>query len=136
VLAAASLVALTLTAVDRHPIWPHQSLSLAEAAGVRDEAEVTRLVEDGADPNARYPVRPGVVFDVAMRLTPLEAAVAARDPEMVDRLLTLGAVMDATLWGYLRCIADDRRVGPMLDSRRPEGSVANCDGIVAPWPER
>jgi hypothetical protein len=133
VLAIASVIALTLAAVDRHPMWPHQSLSLAEAAGVRDEAEVTRLVEDGADPNARYPVRPGVVFDVGMRLTPLEAAVASRDPEMVERLLALGTVMDTTLWTYLRCIADNRRVGPMLDGRRPAGSKLQCDGIVAPW---
>ena len=58
-LAAASLVALMLAAFGDYPMWRHEDVNLAEAAGVREEAEVTRLIERGQDPNASYPVRPG-----------------------------------------------------------------------------
>ncbi len=136
ILAAASAVALTLAALDRHPMWPHEPLNLAEAAGARDEAEVTRLIEDGADASAAYPVRAGLLFDVETRLTPLEAAVAARDPEMLDRLFDLGVPVTAPIWTHLRCIADERRIGPWLDARRPADAVMNCDGVVPPWPRR
>ncbi|NOT26965.1 MAG: hypothetical protein HOP16_12770 [Acidobacteria bacterium] len=136
VLAAASALALTLAAVDRHPMWPYTPLNLAEAAGTRDEAEVTRLVENGADATAAYSVRPGLMFDVETRLTPLEAAVAVRDPEMLARLFDLGIPINATLWTRLRCLADERRVGPLLDTRRPADADMKCDGVVPPWPRQ
>ena len=132
-LAAASVVALTLAIFDHHPMWPHQPFNLAEAAGVRDAAEVARLIEDGADPNIGYPVRPMFIFDDPVRLTPLEAAVAANDPQILSQLLMSGARMDAALWSYLRCIADGDGVGPLLDRCRPEGAVLRCDGIIPPW---
>lgn len=133
-LAAASVVALTLAAFGRHPMWPDESLNLGEATGVRDEAEVARLIEDGHDLNVRYAIRPGLMFDYPTRLTPLEVAVAANDAQMVRRLLTSGAVMDAALWTYLRCIADGDRVIPTLDEYRPSGALLRCDGVSPPWP--
>ena len=133
-LASASVTALTLAIFDRHPMWPHQEFNLAEAAGVRDEAEVARLIENGADPNMRYPVRPMFIFDDPVSLTPLEAAIAANDPQILSQLLMSGATMDARLWTYLRCIADGDRVSPLLDQYRPEGAtLPHCDGIVPPW---
>lgn len=131
-LAVASVVALVLAAFDRHPMWPHQPVNLAEAAGVRDEAEVVRLIEQGGDPNIRYAISPGLIFDYPTRLTPLEAAVANHDPSMVTRLLAKGAVMDAALWTYLRCIADGEEVPRVLDEHRPEGAVLQCDGVRPP----
>jgi hypothetical protein len=133
-LAVASAVALALAAFDRHPMWPHQSYNLAEAAGVRDQAEVARLIEDGADPNARYPVTPGFIFDAPTRLTPLEAAVAADDALMLGRLLAEGARLDAALWAYLRCIAGGDEVPPLLEQHRPPGAELQCDGVRPPWP--
>ena len=133
-LAAASAVALILAALDRHPMWPHQPTNLAEAAGVRDEAEVVRLIQQGDDPNVRYPIRPGLIFDVPLRLTPLEAAVAADDVQMVGHLLANRVVMDAALWTYLRCIADGDDVPPALDRSRPPGALLRCDGVSPPWP--
>jgi hypothetical protein len=100
---------------------------------VRDEAEVVRLIEQGHDPDARYDIRPGLIFTYATRLTPLEAAVATDDPQMV-RLLAKGAVMDAALWTYLRCIAEGDEVPPTLDQYRPAGTLLRCDGVSAPWP--
>ena len=133
-LAAASAIALILAAFDRHPMWPHQPANLAEAAGVRDETEVIRLIQQGYDPNVRYPIRPGVIFDFPIRLTPLEVAVAADDGRMVGRLLTNGAAMDAALWTYLRCIAEGDEVPPTLARYRPAGALLRCDRISPPWP--
>lgn len=133
-LAVASAGALILAVFDLHPMWPHQPTNLAEAAGVRDEAEVVSLIQQGYDPNVRYAVRPGVIFDVPSRLTPLEAAVAADDVPMVDRLLANGASMDAALWTYLRCIAEGDEVPPTLDRYRPAGALLRCDGVSPPWP--
>lgn len=133
-LAAVSAVALILAAFDRHPMWPHQPVNLAEAAGVRDEAEVVRLIEQGYDPNVRYAIRPGLIFDFPLHLTPLEAAVAADDVQMVGRLLVSGVVMDTALWTYLRCIADGDEVPPILDRYRPAGALLRCEGVSPPWP--
>ena len=133
-LAAASAVALILAAFDRYPMWPHQPTNLAEAAGVRDEAEVVRLIEQGNDPNVRYAIRPGLIFDFPIRLTPLEAAVAAADGQAVGRLLANGALMDTALWIYLRCIAEGDEVPQALDRHRPAGALLRCDGVTPPWP--
>lgn len=132
-LAAASLVSLALAAFGRYPMWPHEPVNLAEAAGVRDEAEVVRLIEDGADPNARYSVRPGFGFDGPTRLTPLEAAIAADDPMIVRWLLARGTPPDADRWTYLRCIAGGDDVPPLLDQQRPPGAELKCDGVRYPW---
>jgi hypothetical protein len=132
-LAAASVVALALAAFDRHPMWPHQPSNLAESAAVRDEAEVARLIEQGEDPNGRYAIRPGLRFAAPIRLTPLEAAVAADDAEMIKRLLASGARMDPALWTHLRCIAEGDNVPPTLELYRPEGAVAACGGVIPPW---
>jgi len=132
-MAAATAVALVLTAVDQPPMWPHHPVNLAEAAGVRSESELVRLIEAGGDPNARYPIRAGLIFGYPLRLTPLEAAVANDDPEMVTRLLAKGASMDASVWTHLRCIADGDRIRPALDRLRPGDAVFSCDGAVRPW---
>src|SRR6188474_3471766 len=85
-LAAASLAALMLAAFGEYPMWPHEDVNLAEAAGVREEAEVARLIERGQDPNASYPVRAGLLFERPAKLTPLEAAVINDDPAIVALL--------------------------------------------------
>jgi len=135
VLAAATAIALAMAAFDESPMWPHRSVNLAEAAGARDESELVRLIEEGVDPNARYPVRPGLIAGHTMQLTPLEAAVASDDPAMVTRLLAKGVAMDAALWAYLRCIAPGERVRSVLDAHRPDDAALTCDGVVAPWNE-
>jgi hypothetical protein len=135
VVAAASVVALLMAAVGRYPMWPHQNVNLAEAAGVGDEAEVSRLIENGTDPNARYPVRGGLIFAVPVQLTPLEAATAADDDRMVTRLLLEGAHVDARTWSYLRCIAGGADVPRLLDELRPAGADLKCRGVRPPWPQ-
>jgi hypothetical protein len=132
-LAAASLVALTMAVFGEHPMWPHEEVNLAEAAGVREEAEVTRLIEQGHDPNARYPVRAGLLFERTVRLTPLEAAVVNGDASIAGHLFTRGVALDASSWVALRCFAADSRVAPVLDEHRPAGVTLDCDGVKVPW---
>jgi hypothetical protein len=133
VLAAATAVGLVMAAVDQPPMWPYQPVNLAEAAGVRGESEVVRLIEDGVDPDAKYPIRAGLIFAYPMSLTPLEAVVANDDPVMVKQLVAKGAALDASLWTHLRCIADGDRVPPVLDELRPPGAAETCEGVVRPW---
>jgi hypothetical protein len=128
---ALSIVALTMAAFGRYPMWPHVEFTLAEAAGARDEAEVVRLIETGEDPNGRYPVREGLVLDRAAMLTPLEAAVLNDDPAIVRQLLARGVSADGTSWGALRCVAGPR-VAPLLGDYSPPTS-ADCAGIKTPW---
>jgi hypothetical protein len=74
-----------------HPFWRSVPVNVAEAAALRDAAEVARLVEAGADPNRTYSVRPGLVEGCEGQLTPVQAARLADRSEIVDLLMTLGA---------------------------------------------
>ena len=90
-LAAARVVFLILGIWDLHPFWMWEPLNLSEAAALRDRGEVARLLSEGQDPNAKYPVRRGFVRDYAMQLTPIEAARANRRDEIVEILVDAGA---------------------------------------------
>lgn len=130
---AAMLVALPF-GVD--PLWRVERLTLPEAAGLRDNGEAVRLIWLGADPNAAGPVREGIVHHNAQVLTPLEAAAAARRVDMIELLLEQGAVMDATVWTRLLCIAtdvDSDEVREFLERRRPTGASGTCEGVRTPW---
>ena len=88
----ANLLMLAAAAVGAHPFWRTSDFSLAEAAAQRDAGEVARLLEDGADPNAAYPVRPGLLDnDELLHITAVEAARRARRGEIVRILLDAGA---------------------------------------------
>jgi hypothetical protein len=89
--AAATIVWLLMAAVDAHPFWPSEPLTLSEAAALRDGGEVARLLASGVDPNARYPIREGFLYSNAVVLTPVEAAQAAERPEIVAILVQAGA---------------------------------------------
>ena len=132
-LAVISVGALTLAPFDRHPMWPRQQTNLGETAGVRDEAEVIRLIRGGHDPNLEYPLQPGLIFEFPISLTPLEVAVAVGDALMAERLLTNGATLDAAQWNELRCVAEGDDVSSVLDRYRPPDVELNCDGVTAPW---
>jgi hypothetical protein len=125
--------ALVVALFDRHPMWPHEPLNLAEAAAVRAEAEVVRLIEMGQSPDARYVVRSGLRFGHSTSLTPLEAAVANDDPAIVRRLLAMGAAMDGAEWTHLHCIADGERVRLALDEVKPIDADSRCDDVTVPW---
>jgi hypothetical protein len=123
---------LVLAPFDRHPIWPRQQLNLSEAAAVRDVAEIVRLIETSEDPDVARDIRPGLLAEQAVRATPLEAAVAAKDPEIARVLLVNGAVMDAQAWSRLRCSAEGDEMTAYLDRRRPVKAVMDCASLLVP----
>jgi hypothetical protein len=132
-LAALSVIALTMAVFGEHPMWPHEEVNLAEAAGVREEAEVARLIEQGHDPNGRYPVRSGYLFERGASLTPLEAAVLNDDPLIAAYLFRNGVALEASAWLALRCFAANLRVAAVLDEHRPPEVTLECAGVRTPW---
>ena len=108
--------------------WKGGALTLAEAAALRDQGEVARLIEAGADPDAEYALRPDVL--ATRRAIPLEAAVAARRPEIVTLLMHEGATMDEPRWRHLHCLADDIGDANVLQAvdvyRPPTGAAPSC----------
>ena len=114
--------------------WKGGSLTLSEAAALRDAGEVARQIASGADPNVAYPLRPGVL--AASTLTPLEAAVGSRRAEIVDLLLMHGATVDAAGWQRLHCFAvrtGASDVVGMLDRYKPADAPSSCDGVSTPF---
>ena len=108
--------------------WNGGTLTLAEAAALRDQGEVARLIEAGADPNREYALRPDIL--ATTRTTPLEAAVAARRPEIVQLLMREGATMDEGRWRHLHCVAIDIGAADVIQAidayRPPTASAASC----------
>jgi hypothetical protein len=102
-LALIAAAALAATAAGLQPLWPGDELTLAEAALLRDDGDVARLVGLAQDPNERYVVRRNLIDRSAHEMTPLEAAVHAARPEMVRLLLALGARPDAGTAALVAC---------------------------------
>jgi hypothetical protein len=91
VFALVSLAWLAQAAVGEHPFWTHVRLTPSEAAALHDAGELARLAASGQDLNGMYGVRAGFLDSEEHTLTPMEAARAARRPEIVQLLLELGA---------------------------------------------
>ncbi len=130
---SAAIVIMGVTS-DTPPFWRGGSLTLSEAAALHDQGELVRLIASGHDPNAVYPLRANVL--AVRALTPLEAAVGARRPEMVDLLMRRGAAVDPNAWRRLHCFAmasGAADVVQMLDRFRPAGSETSCVGISTPF---
>jgi hypothetical protein len=125
--ALAWITALAVTAVTgTHPIWTLTPRNLAEAAAFRDGGAVVRFVAAGQDINQAGEVRGGVVLSDTAMLTPIEAAAAARQREMLQVLLDLGATPDAAVWQRAYCISDADSVRELLESNRPAGTADDC----------
>ena len=118
------------------PLWYVEPVTLPEAAALRDDGEVMRLIGLGADPNEAGTVRAGFAHNEAQMLTPLEAAVGIRRADMVEVLFENGAQMDAATWTQLLCFADVVGAGDvraLLEQRRPQDASASCEGVKTPW---
>jgi len=110
----------------RHPVWSLQPRNLSEAVAFRDAAAVVRRVEAGEDPNAAADVRARIVLSDAARLTPIEAAAAARQGELAQLVVDLGAAPDADVWQRAWCISDATSVRDVLSAHRPAGARDDC----------
>jgi hypothetical protein len=132
ILAALSVGALATAAAGRHPLWRHDDLNMSEAAALRDAATVLRLVRAGESPTVPRRIRPRLLSARAVTLTPLEAAIAAERPEIVQLLMSVMDRIDAATWVRARCLAvrgDDREVDRVLDSYKPkelDGAMVDC----------
>ena len=110
----------------RHPIWNLEPRNLAEAVAFRDAGAVIRRVDAGEDPDRPAEVRARVILPESATLTPLEAAAASRQAEMVQLLLELGASLDANVWQRAWCISNEPGVRSVLASHRPAGAAEDC----------
>ena len=116
------------TVTGQHPIWGLQPRNLSEAAAFRDGAAVVRLVGRLEDINRAADVRAGVTGGTRATLTPIEAAAATREREMVQLLLDLGASPDPIVWQRAFCISDGDGVRALLAEHRPQGARDECAG--------
>jgi hypothetical protein len=133
-LAVIALVVLTAALLGQHPLWSEPTLNLAEAAALKDRGTIQRLLWDGADPNARSRVRPGIIHDDEVLATPLEASVATRTADTMKLLLAQGARMDATTRTVIVCLAVQegaREILELLDSDSDDDP--ECGDVARPW---
>ena len=79
--------------------------SLAEAAALRDNGEVVRLIQSGEDPNKAGTVRPELLRNDAQVVTPLEAAVGIDRRDMLETLIENGGEITPEIEAELNGIA-------------------------------
>src|SRR5688572_5156667 len=77
-----------LAVIGEHPLWPATPLNMSEAAALRDSATVLQLLRQGERVDRPWRIPAGVLLDHEVTLTPLDAAVIARRPEIVQVLLS------------------------------------------------
>ena len=141
VLPGALLLTLTLAllaaaALGRGPLWSPEPLTLPEAAALHDDADVMMLIGHGADPNAPGAVRAEILTHGEIMLTPLEAAVGARQEQTVEFLFQHGATVDTPAWTRLMCFAallEAEEVRAVLERRQPPGTTLDCTGVSMPF---
>lgn len=112
-----------------------RDVTLSEAVALRVPAEVVKLIRAGADPAAPARVRGGIIREHPSMLTPLEAAVVTRRPELVRLLVQEGAVLDDTNYLVLSCLAADSGFDDVLAVLGELGSRAHppdCEGVRRP----
>ena len=129
-------VVLMVTLLGNHPLWPIEDLTLAEAALLRDDGEVVRLIGLGENPNGHYRIRSTLTHRSSRHrssrqgswrhrsssvVTPLEAAVLASRPMMVRLLLAHGALPDTGTWTAV-CESESKEIAAiraLLDPLTP-----------------
>lgn len=135
-IAAATLVMVS-TLLGYRALAAPADVTMAEAAVLRDEAELLRQMRHGANPNTAAPVRRGMLSDQDYILTPLEAAIAARHAEVVQLLVENGATLDSQNVPRLLCLArigDATQIVALLESHSPmRATSVDCSGIRTPW---
>ena len=129
---AVTTVLLAAAALGQGPLWRSEPLTLPEAAALHDDADVLLLIGRGANPNSSGTIRPGLLTRDEIELTPLEAAVGARQEQTVEFLLQHGAVVDPPSWTRLMCFAerlDASAVRAVLERQQPAGTTLDCAGV-------
>jgi len=107
-LGVATVMMLALATVDRDPVWAVRGMTISEAAATQDRGSVVRLIGEGVDPNARYPVRMEVLASAEFLVTPLESATLNRQDSIVQLLMDHGAVLRDAERHRLMCFLYER----------------------------
>ena len=129
------VVWLLLAALGVPTIFDGRTMTLTEASAVASYADAARLLEEGADPNARARLRAGLVRNEELTMTPLEAATGAVRTGPVQMLVDHGATIDDANYAVLWCGATSRNNQDMLrflESRRPTSPI-DCRTVRALW---
>lgn len=129
---ALACVAVVLTAmgvVGLNPFWPRPRVTMAEAAALRDAGTVAWLLESGVDPNVPMRVRPGILSNGQLLITPADAAIRADRTEVLQTLLLGGLRTDDAEVHDWWCLA--REVGSeeseaWLEARFPDWTRGSC----------
>ena len=118
-----------------HPLWHEPALTMAEAAALKDRGTILRLIGDGVDPNTAARVRPGILKEHALVVTPLEASVGTRTPVTMQLLLAQGARMGADERAVITCLAikdEAPEILEFLDANSPR-ERPDCEHVATPW---
>jgi hypothetical protein len=113
-----------------------RTMTLTEATAVASHADVARLLQGGADPNAPARLRAHLVRNNETTITPLEAATGAIRTGPVQMLVDHGAKIDETNYAVLWCAARARNNEDMirfLESQRPYKAVIDCHAVRPVW---
>jgi hypothetical protein len=119
-----------------HPLWRVEPVNLSEAAALRDQATVARMIGEGEDAYARREIRADLLFNDRAELTPVEAAIAAGRAEMVEIIMWAAPRPAPAVWVRLRCLSQlegTEDIDEVLDRYQPESTALNCDGVTLPW---
>jgi len=134
-LGIAGVILVAAALVGWEPLWSEPRLNLAEAAALNDRATIQRLIAEGANPNARTPVRPPILKGQEIVVTPLQAAVGTRTPTTIEFLLARGARMDSRERAVLFCLAvkdEAREIIDFLEKSAPQPHPV-CEHVSTPW---
>lgn len=115
-------------------LWPPDDVTLSEAAATRNNAEILRLIEGGANPNQPGRVRDGLLTNgYPVTIKPIEAAVGAQRADSVRTLLVNGAAVDQEELKVLRCLEQMRHDSGVREllAAQSTGDV-DCDGVHSP----
>ena len=114
--------------------WPAQQVTLTEAIGMHDSAEIVRQIALGANPNSRYDTWDILKRDQHVSVTPLEAAVATRERHLFELVVANGALLTPETARTLHCFALQEHaadIAAYLAARFPP--PASCEGMALPW---
>ena len=131
-----SVAQIGLSLFGANPVWAVESVTMAEAAALRDPAMLARMIQQGRDPYVPGSVREGLLVDDAVTLTPLDAAIVARRGEMVALVVWMAPPRDTREWVHALCVAGlvgDEDTSATLARLKPASVEADCAGFTPLW---
>ena len=118
-----------------HPFWPDDQPTFAEAIIMRDMGALVQRLEERPDVRQRFPVRPGMINDRSLELTPYEAVVAAKRDDVYLVLKERGMTPPPESVLRLQCLAartSARDVLTLLGELPPDADCSE-DRFPTPW---